>query len=129
MKKLMMLFVVALTSVAVHAQQKVAKIEFKETTIDYGDIAKGSNGERTFEFTNTGAAPLIITDVKSSCGCTVPSWTKDPVAPGKKGEIKVKYNTNIVGPIRKTIIVMSNADTPNVPLKIKGTVEAQSSKK
>ena len=58
----------------------------------------------------------------SSCGCTVPSWTKDPVLPGKTGKIDVKYDTNRVNPIRKTITVMSNAETPTFALKIKGDV-------
>ncbi|MCB0375243.1 MAG: DUF1573 domain-containing protein, partial [Sinomicrobium sp.] len=67
-------------------------------------------------------APLVISKVNSSCGCTVPSWTQNPVAPGTSGKIEVKYDTNRVGPIRKTITVSSNAETPNVALKIKGEV-------
>ena len=105
-----------------NAQEKVAKIEFKETTIDYGTIEKGANGLRTFEFTNTGDAPLIISKVSSSCGCTVPKKPEKPIMPGETGEIEVKYDTNRVMPIRKTITVLSNADTPTVSLKIKGNV-------
>lgn len=122
MKKLMTLLFVGLISLTVNAQEKVAKIEFKETTIDYGTIEKGANGLRTFEFTNTGDAPLIISKVSSSCGCTVPKKPEKPIMPGKKGEIEVKYDTNRVMPIRKTITVLSNADTPTVSLKIKGNV-------
>ncbi len=102
--------------------RKIAKIEFTNTVIDYGEIAKGSDGIKVFEFTNTGNAALVISKVNSSCGCTVPSWTKEPVAPGASGRIEVKYDTKKVGPIRKTITVNSNAETPNVALKIKGTV-------
>ncbi len=119
MKKMILVAFVALVSFAAQAQ---AKIEFKSDTIDYGEIAKGSDGVRVFEFTNTGSEPLIISDVKSSCGCTVPEKPKDPIAPGKNGQIKVKYDTNRVGPIRKTVTVYSNATEPIKALKIKGEV-------
>ena len=122
MKHLITILCIGLISFSFNAQEKIAKIEFKTDVIDYGTIEKGANGIRTFEFTNTGEAPLIITKVKSTCGCTVPSWPKDPIMPGKSGEIKVKYDTNRVSPIRKTITVTSNAETPNVALKIKGLV-------
>ena len=122
MKKLMTLLFVGLVSLTMNAQEKIAKIEFKETTIDYGTIEKGANGLRTFEFTNTGDAPLIISKVSSSCGCTVPKKPEKPIMPGETGEIEVKYDTNRVMPIRKTITVLSNADTPTVSLKIKGNV-------
>ncbi|GAA4931931.1 DUF1573 domain-containing protein [Algibacter agarivorans] len=119
MKQLITLLFIGLISFSVNAQ---AEIEFKSETIDYGTIEKGSDGVRVFEFTNTGNEPLIISDVKSSCGCTIPSKPKDPILPGKTGEIKVKYDTNRVNPIRKTITVLSNAKTPTVALKIKGLV-------
>ena len=119
MKKIILIAIVALASFAVQAQ---AKIEFKSDTVDYGEIAKGSDGVRVFEFTNTGNEPLIVSDVKSSCGCTVPEKPKDPIAPGKTGQIKVKYDTNRVGPIRKTVTVYSNATEPIKALKIKGEV-------
>ncbi|TXG35709.1 DUF1573 domain-containing protein [Seonamhaeicola maritimus] len=122
MKQLITILFIGLISFSVNAQEKKAKIEFKTDTIDYGTIEKGSDGVRVFEFTNTGDAPLIISNVKSSCGCTIPSKPKDPIMPGKTGEIKVKYDTNRVNPIRKTITVISNADTPTVALKIKGLV-------
>ncbi|WP_340074680.1 DUF1573 domain-containing protein [Leptobacterium sp. I13] len=123
MKKSVILVFFALASIAVlNAQEKVAKIEFKETTIDYGQIEKGSNGIRIFEFTNTGNTPLVISSVASSCGCTIPKKPEEPIQPGKSSTIEVKYDTNRVGPIRKTISVTSNADTPYVALKIKGEV-------
>lgn len=123
MKKFILTLFVLAVGYTATAQNK-AKIEFKTDEIDYGDIAKGSDGLKVFEFTNTGDAPLVISKVNSSCGCTVPSWTKEPVMPGKTGKIEVKYNTNNVGPIRKTITVESNAETPMVALKIKGNVLA-----
>jgi len=122
MKKLFTILFIGLISLSMNAQDKVAKIEFKDTTIDYGTINKGDNGVRTFEFTNTGNAPLIITKVSSSCGCTVPKKPENPIMPGDSGEIEVKYDTQRVMPIRKTITVLSNAETPTVSLKIKGEV-------
>jgi hypothetical protein len=122
MKKLFTILFIGLIGYAVNAQDKTAKIEFKSETIDYGTIEKGADGTRTFEFTNTGEAPLIISKVKSSCGCTVPSWSKEAILPGATGEIKVKYDTKRVMPIRKTITVTSNAERPTIALKIKGNV-------
>lgn len=105
--------------------QSGAKIEFKEETINYGEVEKGKDdGIRVFEFTNTGDEPLVIKNAKSSCGCTVPEWPKVPIAPGGIGLIKVQYNMN-PGPISKTITIESNAiNKPNgmIPLRIKGTV-------
>ena len=104
-----------------------AKIEFmaKDNTIDYGTVTKESDsGLRTFEFKNTGNQPLIISNVQSTCGCTVPSFPKEPILPGKMGKIDVKYNMS-AGPIRKTITVESNASNfegGKIPLKIKGNV-------
>jgi len=124
MKKILGLIAVILITTASYAQAG-AKIEFKSDTVDYGTTSKDSdNGIRTFEFTNTGDAPLTIKDVKSSCGCTVPSWPKESIAPGKSGKIEVKYNMS-PGPIRKTITVQSNAiNQPDgvVALKLKGDV-------
>lgn len=129
MKNLITILFVGLISFSVNAQEKVAKIEFKTEVIDYGTIEKGADGVRVFEFTNTGNAPLIITKVKSSCGCTIPSKPKGPILPGETGEISVKYDTNRVMPIRKTITVSTNAaNAPTIALKIKGLV-IDSSKK
>lgn len=109
--------------------QSSPKIEFKakDNTIDYGTVSKKKdNGVRSFEFTNTGDAPLIITNVLSTCGCTVPTKPEAPIMPGKTGKIDIKYNM-APGPIRKTITVESNAvnvDGGRVALKIKGEVIA-----
>ncbi|RZJ31070.1 MAG: DUF1573 domain-containing protein [Flavobacterium sp.] len=124
MKKMLVLLVMTCTT-AVFAQ-KGPKIEFKDgTTLDYGTVNKeDDNGIRTIEFTNTGDAPLIISNVQSTCGCTVPTKPKDPIMPGKSDKIEVKYNMN-PGPIRKTITVESNAvnyPEGRIPLKIKGEV-------
>lgn len=121
MKKLILMAFVSVLAFGFEMQAQ-AKIQFKTDTIDYGTIAKGSDGLRIFEFTNTGNQPLVITEVFSSCGCTVPKKPDEPIAPGKTGKIEVKYDTSRVGPIRKTITVNNNSDTPIVALKIKGEV-------
>lgn len=123
MKKIVLVLFIGLLGFNLTAQDKVAKIEFKSETVDYGDIEKGSDGVRVFTFTNTGNAPLIISNVSSSCGCTIPKKPEDPILPGATGEIQVKYDTNRVGPIRKAVTVTSNADTPTKVLKIKGEVK------
>jgi len=125
MKKIILVAAIALISFATNAQ---AKIQFKTDTIDYGEIEKGSDGLRIFEFTNTGNAPLIIKDVKSSCGCTVPEKPKDPIEAGATGVIKVKYDTKRIGKIRKTVTVYSNATEPIKALKIKGEVMTPNNK-
>ena len=124
MKKIVLILFVGLLGFTMTAQDAAAKIEFKSETVDYGEIAKGADGVRVFEFTNTGDAPLIISKVSSSCGCTIPKKPEAPILPGKTGEISVKYDTNRVGPIRKAITVISNADTPTKVLKIKGEIKA-----
>ncbi|AEW84995.1 DUF1573 domain-containing protein [Flavobacterium columnare NBRC 100251 = ATCC 23463] len=125
MKRILFFTILVLFSFSLQAQSG-AKIEFKTHEIDYGTISKSTdNGIRFFEFTNTGDAPLIIKNVQSTCGCTIPSFSKEAVGPGQSGKIEVKYNMN-PGPIRKSIMVESNAiNTENglTPLKIKGTVE------
>ena len=123
MKKIILLVAVLVSGIGFSQ----AKIEFKDkdNTIDYGTVSKDSDsGIRTFEFTNTGNAPLILTNVKSTCGCTIPTFSKDPILPGKTGKIEVKYNMN-PGPIVKTITVESNAvnvENGLVAIKIKGLV-------
>jgi hypothetical protein len=102
--------------------QKVGEMTFETTEIDYGAINQNANGERLFSFKNTGDAPIVITQVRSSCGCTVPSYSKEPILPGETSEITVKYATNRVGVFKKTITVMSNAKEPQKTLYIKGNV-------
>ena len=125
MKKTIILFAFTLIS-SIGFAQNGPKIVFsaKDNTIDYGQVTKTENGTRDFTFTNTGNAPLIITNVLSTCGCTVPTKPTEPIMPGKTGKITVKYNM-APGPIRKTITVESNAinyDGGRVALKIKGEV-------
>jgi hypothetical protein len=100
-------------------------IEFEETVHDFGTITQGSdNGMFGFVFKNTGKEPLILSNVRSSCGCTVPVWPKEPIKKGEKDTILVKYNTKILGSFTKNITVYyNNGETP-ITLTIKGKVEA-----
>lgn len=100
-----------------------AKITFEKKVHDYEVIDYKGNGDYEFEFKNTGNKPLILTNVKSSCGCTIPSWPRDPFEPGEKGKIKVKYNTRIKGKFSKSIVVYSNAENSREVLRIKGQVK------
>ncbi len=120
MKKISLILFIGLLGFSVQAQ--VAQIVFDETVIDYGDIQKGDDGVRTFTFTNTGDAPLLITDIRSTCGCTVPRRPQAPIMPGESDFIEVKYDTNRVGPIRRSISVYSNAEDSIVTLNIRGNV-------
>ena len=100
-----------------------AGMVFVSETIDYGTIAHNADGNRKFEFTNNGNKPLIITNTQGSCGCTVPTTPKEPIAPGARGVIGVRYATDRVGPFTKTVTVSSNAEgMPSKVLTIKGTV-------
>lgn len=122
MKTILPILLFIVTGFSTIMAQNSPKFEFKSDVIDYGDIEKGSDGVRVFQFKNIGSEPLIIDNVYSSCGCTVPTWTKAAIAPGKSGEIQVKYDTNRIGPIRRTITIYSNADEPTRAVKIKGRV-------
>lgn len=103
---------------------KVAIVKFKTEVIDYGTITQNSDGTRLFLFTNTGDEPLLITKVKTSCGCTVPSYSKAPIQPGETGELSIKYDTRRLGAFMKTVTVTSNAEGGNKILKIKGKIVA-----
>lgn len=129
MKKIILLaFVAVLGITTCNAQSKKAKVEgagmvFENETIDYGKIPHNSDGNRQFVFTNNGNKPLIITNTQGSCGCTVPTTPKEPIAPGAKGIIGVKYATDREGDFTKTVTVTSNAEGQNSKtLTIKGTV-------
>lgn len=125
MKVFLLLTVFGLASLQAQdlaSAKKTANIDFETEILDYGTIEKGSDGKRIFTFTNTGNAPLIISDVKASCGCTVPTYSKEAILPGEEGEIEVKYNTKKVGAFTKTITVSSNANLTRKTLKIKGNI-------
>jgi hypothetical protein len=100
-----------------------AEITFQTESFDFGNIKQGGNGVHEFVFTNTGKEPLIINNAQGSCGCTVPTWPKEPIKPGGKGNIHVKYDTNRPGPFTKQVTLTSNAKTATKILTIKGVVE------
>ena len=123
MKKILTLFIAFFSLTLAHSQEKKPEISFEKTVIDYGTVNKGDNGVREFVFKNTGNAPLIISNVKSTCGCTIPKKPEKPILPGESEKIQVKYDTKRVGFIRKSITVTSNAaSSPTTILKIKGQV-------
>lgn len=99
-----------------------AGIVFESETIDYGTIPHNADGKREFVFTNNGNKPLIISNAQGSCGCTVPTWPKEPIAPGAKGVIGVKYATDRVGAFTKTVTLTTNVTEPTKVLTIKGNV-------
>ncbi len=99
-------------------------IAFDETEFDFGNIDKGTTVEHKFTFTNTGKAPLVIVDAKSSCGCTVPEYSKNPVAPGEKGELLVKYNGSGTNQVTKTVTIKANTEAGTETVKIKAFVNA-----
>jgi len=119
-----LLFVATIATNSASAQiDKGAKIEFSKETHDYGTIKYDADPYCTFEFKNTGNEPLIISNAKGSCGCTVPEWSKEPIAPGATGSIRVKYDTKRPGPINKSVTIDSNAiNEPSKIIKIKGEV-------
>ncbi len=103
--------------------EELPHIEFKETTHDFGQIPLQADATHEFTFSNTGKVPLVLSNVRASCGCTVPEWPKEPVLPGEEGVIKIKYTTvNRPNVINKAVIVHSNADNKQVILRIKGEV-------
>lgn len=105
--------------------QEIKITNYENNTVDYGNVNKGSNGKRIIKIQNVGDKPLIISNINTFCGCTVPQWTTEPIAPGKKGEITVTYNTSNVGRFSRTITISSNDEKkPNLPVRIEGVVLA-----
>ncbi len=97
-------------------------ISFSETEYDFGTIRTGSEAVHYFVFSNSGKTPLVILNVRTSCGCMVSEWPKIPLAEGRKDSLRVEYNTKVKGVFNKTITVQSNANNPVVELRIKGNV-------
>ena len=132
MKKLFLVLFALTCMVSLYAQQVTtapadstakAKIVFETLAHDFSTINAGSDGNCVFKFKNEGTAPLILSNVQASCGCTTPVWTKEPIEAGKKGNIKVTYSTaGRPGIFTKTITVYSNDSLQQVVLIIKGEV-------
>jgi hypothetical protein len=124
MKKLMTLIAVfTLTLTVAIAQKKGAVAQFKQTEVDYGKIDKGGDPLRKFTFTNVGDEPLIISNAQGSCGCTVPTYPKEPIMPGQSASIDVRYDTQRVGPFTKSVTLTTNEANQTRVLTIKGEVK------
>lgn len=130
MKKLFISFgIVLLSAFAVNAQEPIKaggpEIQFTNDVHDFGNMKQYGDASTGFKFKNTGTEPLVISNCKGSCGCTVPEWPKEPIKPGETAVIKVKYDSKRVGPINKTVTVSSNAvNEPEKVIRIKGNIEA-----
>ncbi|WBX72564.1 DUF1573 domain-containing protein [Tenacibaculum pacificus] len=118
MKTILSFVAICFITLTVSAQE----FKFETETIDYGKVAIASEGKRTFEFTNVGDEPLIVKDVVSSCGCTVPKKPEAPIMPGQKGQIEVSYDTKRPGGFSKSLTVLSNAKIKRKRIKIKGFI-------
>jgi hypothetical protein len=135
MKKALALLVVALCTISISCSQsseanakadkKAPFIKFEFVEYDYGTIYQGDDGTCEFVFKNTGKNPLVLSNVRPSCGCTVPKWSKEPIRGGDESSIEVKYNTRRAGSFSKSITVYSNATNSPIVLKIKGNVIAR----
>lgn len=126
---LVVLFAMSFTAFAQEEQKtevnndpNAAEIVFENEVHDFGTIEYGGNGTYDFKFSNTGKSPLIISNARGSCGCTVPKWPKEPIAKGQSGSINVQYDTKRPGPFTKTVTISSNAKSANKVITIKGTV-------
>ncbi len=134
MKKLVLsIFAVAAMATASMAQTGATAVEnpnaadfkFDTEVHDFGTVKEGVQAEHTFKFTNTGKEPLVITNVQASCGCTTPTWSKEPIKPGAQGSVTAIYNSKgRPGNFNKAVTVTSNAKTAQKVLFIKGNVEA-----
>ncbi len=130
MRKLFTLLFISVFALSLNAQEKkevavdpnAPVLEFETDVIDYGKIAKNSDGVRVFKFKNVGKSELVISRIQSSCGCTVPKKPEKPIQAGETGEIEVKYATSRVGGFSKYITVFSNASEPVKKIRIKGIV-------
>jgi len=123
------LFTCLLATASFSQEKKTTAAEFKFDTeiINYGKIIQNSERVRVFEFTNIGKSPLIISTIKSSCGCTIPKKPEHPILPGKKGKIEVSYDTSKLGGFSKIITIFSNAKEGRKTIRIKGYVSKKNS--
>jgi hypothetical protein len=128
MKKLMFIAALALVAnigfaqTATNAKSDLAEFEWVASTHDFGKIKQGVPVTFEFKFTNKGKTPLVLTNAQASCGCTTPSWTRDPVLPNGEGHVKATFNASAAGPFDKTVTVTANVQGGVVVLHIKGEV-------
>lgn len=134
-KKVLIASLLLLPCIFINAQQtatatastdpNAAVMTFSTLDHDFGTFEQDGNGTFMFVFTNTGKEPLVIKEAHGSCGCTIPKWPHDPVAPGQEDTIKVTYDTHRVGEFHKTVTITSNAKVSPVVLSIKGKITAK----
>ena len=131
MKKTIIIAIILAAALQAVAQKAAApKIVFEETVFNFDTIVQHGEAEHVFRFANEGDAPLLITSAFSSCGCVVPEWPKEPLAPKASGSVKVRYNTGKAGPFTKVIVVKTNdAEAPKTVLRINGVVVENKPKK
>ena len=126
MKKVLLIAMLVLSAFTAASAQKKAQIKFDKVSHDFGAFSESSPVvEHTFTFTNTGDAPLVINQAIASCGCTIPEYTKQPIAPGQKGTLKVTYNGKgkIPGHFKKTVTVRTNGDPELIRIYVEGDMK------
>jgi len=146
MKNLLIIAVFSLLTVSMYGQEAKEKatdnkekteaestqgpvMSLESLTVEYGDIKQGSEPLRTVAFTNTGNEPLVISNAKGSCGCTVPSWPREPIGPGESAVIEIRYDTKRLGGINKTVKLTTNDATGTYVLRVKGNITAKTEEK
>ena len=127
MKKLVFTLFLAVISVMAFSQDgtegnKGPIMTFESMTVDYGTIEQNGDPLRIVKFTNTGDEPLIITNARGSCGCTVPVWPKEPIMPGQESKIEIRYATNRIGQFSKTVRISTNEENDGHTITVKGKV-------
>lgn len=137
MKQILAVAALVMMTALTYAQENVVKAEVqpdKQEVVDgpimtleamevsYGTIEQGSDPLRKVAFTNTGTQPLVISNARGSCGCTVPTWPKEPIAPGETGEIEIRYDTKRLGNINKTVKLTTNDPTGTYVIRVTGKI-------
>lgn len=125
MKKSLLMLFIAISFVGFSSMitQDAPEFKFEKETHDFGKIPQGTPVSHEFTFTNTGSEPLIINKIESTCGCTVPEYTKTPIKPGETGKVKITFDAAAASPFSKMVTIRSNAKTPVKALYIKGVVQ------
>jgi hypothetical protein len=123
MKNLLLLTTVFLMGIVSITAQTGPIMQFDSDEVNYGEIQKNAESLRTWKFSNIGDEPLVITNAKGSCGCTVPTWPKEPIMPGESAEIEIRYDTKRIGSINKMVTLSTNEKSGETRIiKVKGKI-------
>lgn len=128
MKTLNLFFLIVLISLSTNflsAQDDAVKgpvMTFESMIVDYGDIVQNSEPLRVLKFTNTGTEPLVVSNARGSCGCTVPTWPKQPIMPGESSQLEIRYDTKRLGNINKTVTITTNEGGEAHVIKVVGKI-------